>query len=155
MNVCYCRDVSEEKAICRFTHPFSNVNMLFTLAHVSKITSHVTEPTLFIIRIALLSIACVAAMHDPSIATHVIEHGVQFAIAKEGTKREQSTPLTKKRVAAKQKWRCRACGKLVAETGEIDQMVPLLRGGYNAESNMQALCRSCHQVKSAEEARLK
>ena len=65
-------------------------------------------------------------------------------------KRPYISPLVKKRVAAKQKWRCGACNQLLDETFEIDHRTPLFRGGHPThESNLQALCKRCHTFKSA------
>ena len=62
------------------------------------------------------------------------------------------TPLTKKRVAARQSWRCNCgCKRLLDDSYEIDHIVPISEGGTNKEDNLQALLRSCHQRKSARE----
>ena len=61
------------------------------------------------------------------------------------------TPLVKKRVAANQNWRCASCRSLLDETYEIDHIKPLFKGGTNVESNVQALCKRCHTMKSAVE----
>ena len=62
------------------------------------------------------------------------------------------TPLTNKRVAARQKLRCNCgCGRLLDESYEVDHIVPISEGGTNKEDNLQALLRSCHQRKSARE----
>ena len=45
---------------------------------------------------------------------------------------------------------CRHCG---APASEVDHIVPLRRGGTNALSNLQALCRSCHSRKSITETK--
>ena len=45
-------------------------------------------------------------------------------------KRPYISPLVKKRVAAKQKWRCGVCKQLLDETFEIDHRTPLFRGGH-------------------------
>ena len=68
------------------------------------------------------------------------------------TRRPYITPLVKKRVAANQKWRCAACKRLLDETYELDHKKPLFRGGTNLESNLQALCKRCHMLKSAVES---
>ena len=65
------------------------------------------------------------------------------------TRRPYITPLVKKRVAAKQKWRCASCKRLLDETYELDHIKPLFKGGTNLESNLQALCKRCHAMKSA------
>ena len=45
---------------------------------------------------------------------------------------------------------CAQCGAVVDL--ETDHIVPLHRGGTNAWSNLQSLCKSCHVRKSALEA---
>ena len=66
-------------------------------------------------------------------------------------RRPYITPLVKKRVAARQKWRCASCKSLLDETYELDHVKPLFKGGTNAESNLQAFCKRCHMLKSAVE----
>ena len=73
------------------------------------------------------------------------------------------TPFQAKRIAEAQEWRC-ACGCvdpsdpqrrgcLLDESYEIDHRVPLVDGGSNDESNLQALLRTHHQAKSSAFAR--
>ena len=45
------------------------------------------------------------------------------------------SPLVKKRVAAKQKWRCGACRQLLDETFEIDHRTPLYKGGHPTDGS--------------------
>ena len=60
------------------------------------------------------------------------------------------SPVVKKRVAAKQGWRCAVCKGLLDETFEIDHRTPLFKGGHpTLESNLQALCKRDHLLKSA------
>ena len=66
-------------------------------------------------------------------------------------KRQYISPLVKKRVAANQKWRCASCKQLLDETYELDHLKPLFKGGSNDETNLQALCKRCHAMKSAME----
>jgi 5-methylcytosine-specific restriction enzyme A len=47
---------------------------------------------------------------------------------------------------------CRALGRVEVAV-EVDHIVPLCDGGSNEQENLQSLCRSCHQSKSAEEER--
>lgn len=72
------------------------------------------------------------------------------------TKRNVSQGV-KKQVAASQHFRCAvienySCplnGNPFDEAGyDIDHIVPLSEGGTNDASNLQALCVSCHRVKS-------
>ena len=65
------------------------------------------------------------------------------------TRRPYITPLVKKRVAANQKWRCASCKSLLDETYELDHFHPLWKGGSNDETNLQALCKRCHALKSS------
>ena len=59
--------------------------------------------------------------------------------------------VIKKRVAARQRWRCAVCGELFDSSYEIDHVIPLCKGGSNSEENLQALCRKDHQMKTAME----
>ena len=70
-------------------------------------------------------------------------------------KRPYISPLVKKRIAAKQKWRCAVCKQLLDESFEIDHITPLYKGGHPTdESNLQALCKRDHMFKSAVSDRL-
>ena len=66
-------------------------------------------------------------------------------------RRPYISPLVKKRVAAGQKWRCASCKSLLDETYELDHVQALFKGGTNAETNLQALCKRCHVLKSSVE----
>lgn len=55
---------------------------------------------------------------------------------------------TKKYVAANQKWCCNNCNKLLDASYEIDHKIPLYQGGNNNITNLQALCRNCHGLKT-------
>ena len=74
------------------------------------------------------------------------------------------TPLMKKKVAAKQGWKCACgCGKALSFDFHVDHIVPLWQhkdsGGLaldpNRESNLQALNPACHLTKSAREAQVR
>jgi len=67
-------------------------------------------------------------------------------------RRQHISPLVKKQIAARQKWRCAICHRLLDETYEIDHIKPLFKGGTNAIHNLQALCKSDHMSKSAMES---
>ena len=69
------------------------------------------------------------------------------------TKRPYLSGVTKKAVAAAQRWHCAACGKLLDGSYEIDHIVSLSRGGDNSIENLQALHRfPCHMAKSSMDA---
>ena len=82
---------------------------------------------------------------------HLFEPDEQAAVPLRASRntRPYITPLVKKRVAARQKWRCATCNHMLDETFEIDHVTPLFRGGTNSEINLQALCKRCHAMKSA------
>ncbi len=42
---------------------------------------------------------------------------------------------------------CEAQGRVAAGT-DVDHITPLAKGGADDESNLQTLCRSCHDAKS-------
>ena len=46
---------------------------------------------------------------------------------------------------------CQVAGRVSAAV-EVDHVVPLSRGGTEARSNKQGLCRACHRAKSAAES---
>jgi len=57
----------------------------------------------------------------------------------------------KKRVAAKQQWKCAICNNILDETYEVDHILALSNGGTNEDDNLRALCRPCHAKKTFEE----
>lgn len=70
----------------------------------------------------------------------------------------QCRPLKRKQLSARERmhilrrdqFTCRSCG--ISGVGvqlEIDHVVPLARGGSNAETNYQTLCRACNSAKGA------
>jgi 5-methylcytosine-specific restriction enzyme A len=61
------------------------------------------------------------------------------------------TNLMKKKVAAKQEWKCGHCKATLDETFEVDHMRALFNGGSNDESNLVALCPNCHRKKTVQE----
>jgi 5-methylcytosine-specific restriction enzyme A len=50
---------------------------------------------------------------------------------------------------------CRPClaRHLVIYATEVDHIVPKSKGGTDAESNLQAICKKCHQLKTNKEGR--
>src|SRR3989344_2238120 len=61
------------------------------------------------------------------------------------------TPSDKKRIAAKQQWKCNWCGKVLPVRYHIDHKKEFSRRGSDKESNLQALCPNCHSDKTEEE----
>lgn len=59
--------------------------------------------------------------------------------------------VTKKIVAAEQKWSCGYCQQLLNVSYEVDHMKPLFKGDTNERNNLMALSRNCHGEKSLRE----
>ena len=57
----------------------------------------------------------------------------------------------KKYIASNQKWRCTHCSNLLDNTYEVDHIIALYRGGTNDLTNLEALCRNCHGIKTFKE----
>ena len=55
---------------------------------------------------------------------------------------------TKKVVASNQQWSCKKCNIMLDASYEVDHINPLYNGGTNDITNLQALCRNCHGVKT-------
>jgi 5-methylcytosine-specific restriction endonuclease McrA len=55
-------------------------------------------------------------------------------------------------VASRQAWRCQACAALFGAIWHVDHITPLCEDGSNAPANLQALCETCHAVKTSAEA---
>lgn len=78
------------------------------------------------------------------------------------TDRIGATPRTRGRawMEARAKWlrqhplcvACLATGRTTAAE-EVDHIIPLWCGGRDDDSNFQSLCKPCHAVKTAEEAK--
>ena len=61
----------------------------------------------------------------------------------------------RQRVLQRDDYLCVECLKAgrVELAREVDHIVPLHKGGIDAESNLQSLCFACHQTKSEREER--
>ncbi|MCO6506236.1 MAG: HNH endonuclease [Snodgrassella sp.] len=58
----------------------------------------------------------------------------------------------KKRVLARDSFRCRSCG-CIGGSLQVDHIIPLELGGSNDDSNLQVLCADCHKHKTTKELR--
>ena len=67
-----------------------------------------------------------------------------------GHKRNVSQ-LQKKMVASSQQWKCNKCRIILNFDYEIDHIKPLFKNGTNELSNLQALCRNCHGIKTGKD----
>jgi len=67
---------------------------------------------------------------------------------KSGSKKRCVNNTMKKVVASDQKWECGLCHNLLDASYEIDHIIPLYKGGINDRSNLMALCRNCHGMKT-------
>jgi 5-methylcytosine-specific restriction enzyme A len=66
------------------------------------------------------------------------------------TNKRSVSESKKKYVASNQNWKCGRCQKVLDATYEIDHKVELQHGGSNQVSNLEALCRNCHGIKTLE-----
>jgi len=67
-------------------------------------------------------------------------------------KRKRSlTAADKKRIAAKQNWKCKKCKRLLPARYHIDHIKEFSGGGSDRESNLQALCSNCHSEKTEQD----
>lgn len=57
----------------------------------------------------------------------------------------------KKKVAARQEWKCFRCGNLLDETYEVDHTLALIDKGDNDLNNLRALCPNCHRKKTVDD----
>ena len=115
--------------------------------------------------VTVLIVSWIVARWAPRTAYQILQHSQSFFepddVQTHGrsdrmhVKRPYISPLVKKRVASKQKWRCAVCKQLLDESFEIDHITPLYKGGHPTdESNLQALCGRDHMFKSAVSDRL-
>lgn len=74
-------------------------------------------------------------------------------------KRDRGRPWKRKRaqVLERDGYLCVECAKVgkVTMASDVDHIVPLHLGGADTVLNMQSLCKECHQVKTAEEERMR
>ena len=54
-------------------------------------------------------------------------------------------PIVRKRILDRDGHKCQNCASV--ENLQIDHIIPLCRGGYEEESNMQVLCQKCNLKK--------
>ena len=87
-------------------------------------------------------------IENRSLAHRVKE--LESALFATARKRAVSDTL-KRKVAAKQGWKCEGCSDLLSYVYEVDHVKPLFAGGENSEGNLQALCRECHGKKTADD----
>lgn len=60
----------------------------------------------------------------------------------------------RERVAIAHNYLCAGCGRLWrSNRDQIDHRIPREQGGSNDESNLQPLCKPCHDAKTAGEAK--
>lgn len=58
----------------------------------------------------------------------------------------------KKMVAARQKWCCSSCDRVLESTFQVDHTVPLWDGGADCVDNATAMCPDCHAKKTQRES---
>lgn len=63
-------------------------------------------------------------------------------------KKRNVSQKTKKGIAAKQKWKCNYCKKMLDAEYKTSHITPLHEGGTNFQDNLQILCSKCHSLTS-------
>lgn len=71
------------------------------------------------------------------------------------SRRKPIPSFIKERVRYRQKYKCKNCSVLLPPGHEIDHVTPLWAGGTDDASNLQALCGTCHNIKSRVEGLLR
>jgi len=67
-------------------------------------------------------------------------------------KRKKISQPTRIKIAASQLWKCKHCKMLFNEGGwDINHIVRVSLGGTNELSNLEALCKNCHGIVTANE----
>lgn len=97
---------------------------------------------------------------NPSLLTDFAEifkeKGVNHKSLKEFASKLNSIPRyvpekVKKNVSFCQEYKCKLCCSILPPSYEIDHIIPLYLGGSNTESNLQALCPTCHNDKTVQD----
>jgi 5-methylcytosine-specific restriction protein A len=57
----------------------------------------------------------------------------------------------RERVLLRDGYACRRCGRVSATELVVDHIVPLHLGGAESDENRAAICKECHELKSATE----
>lgn len=69
--------------------------------------------------------------------------------------RKNITELQRRSIGYNQNYRCNHCSYLLPPRFDIDHIKPLSEGGSNKDNNLQALCPSCHCLKTGKEISLR
>lgn len=83
----------------------------------------------------------------------------KFADERRGSRQERGYGAewerTRKRILRRDKGLCQPCLKAgrPRPAKQVDHKVPKFEGGTDDDNNLQAICITCHQAKTAEEAR--
>lgn len=83
----------------------------------------------------------------------------KFADERRGSRHERGYgsewEKTRKRILARDKGLCQPCLRAgrVSIARQVDHVTPKSEGGTDDDDNLQAICKPCHQVKTAEEAK--
>lgn len=124
----------------------SNQKYYNTVTQLYKNLSKI--PKLIIIIIAIFSLFGLSNIVNPESINFKKPQKFPIIPLKEDDNKRHVSETTKKLVAAKQKWTCGLCKRMLDETYEVDHIVPLYKGGTNDISNLMALDPICHRKKT-------
>lgn len=105
---------------------------------------------------------CGALVHDGSgyCGAHQGDRKIgKFADERRGSRHERGYgsewEKTRKRILSRDKGLCQPCLRehRYRPAKQVDHVVPKFEGGSDADDNLQAICKSCHDAKTAEEAK--
>ena len=100
--------------------------------------------------------------HEPKQDTKNVQNNVYKCKPPESQQEPDEQPIVRKKITAtvklqigaSQSWRCNFCHDQLKSTYHIDHIIPICRGGTNAEDNLQALCVECHAHKTQKERQM-
>lgn len=105
---------------------------------------------------------CTALVRDGS--GYCLEHQADrkrgtFADPERGTRQQRGYGSewvrARVRILSRDSGLCQVCLKRgqVTRATQVDHTIPKAEGGTDADENLQAICKSCHQAKTADESR--
>lgn len=96
---------------------------------------------------------CSILTHSRFCPQHTRIHDRKRGTAAERGYTGKAWERTRRRVFARDLYKCQSCGRLVMGKGEAhcDHIVPKEAGGSDDDTNLQTLCRTCHSRKTATE----
>lgn len=77
-----------------------------------------------------------------------LEYDIDIELKRKRKRATEFTTFQKKKIASDQRWKCKSCKKILDEKYQVDHIVAVCDGGTSDYDNGQALCPSCHALKT-------